>query len=80
MAAVASTVRKVHIRERLLRRNIGCVDAVAEQVVRRDIEARAQNSTDDNPLNYIDNIIGEAAAVGIAGRIARNQTQTLTLS
>ena len=40
MTAVASAVCIVHIRERLLRRNVGSVDAVADQVVRGDIEAR----------------------------------------
>ena len=38
MAAVASTVCVVNIRERLLRGNVGRVDAIAEEVVRRDIE------------------------------------------
>src|SRR5580692_8710551 len=36
VTAVASAVCKVHIRERLLRRDVRCIDAIAEQVVRRN--------------------------------------------
>src|SRR5271155_2844074 len=79
MAAVASTVCKVNIRERLLRRDVGSVDAVAEQVVRRYVEARAQNASDADPLNNIDDIIRQTAAIGEPGSIASDQAQTLAL-
>ena len=69
MTAVASTVCKVHVRERLLRRNVRSVDAIAEQVVRRDIERRAaQNAANAHPLNDVYHIIRETAAIGETGR------------
>ena len=79
VTAVASTVCKMNIRERLLRRDVGSVDAVAEQVVRRYIEARAQNASDAHPLNNIDDIIRQTAAIWEPGRIAGDQAQTLAL-
>ena len=80
MTAVAATVCKVNIGECLLRRDVGRVDAVAEQVVRRNVEAVAQNATDAHPLNNIDDVIGQTAAIGEPGRIAGDQSQTLALS
>ena len=79
MTAVSSTVCKVNIRERLLRRNVGSVDAIAKQVVRRDIEAGTQNATNAHPLDNIDNVIRETATVWESRRIAGDQTQPLAL-
>src|SRR5579859_5410013 len=41
VSAVASAVGVVDIGERLLRGNVGSVDAIAKQVVRRNVESRA---------------------------------------
>jgi hypothetical protein len=75
MTAVASAVCKVHIGEGLLRWNIGRVDAIAYQAIRRDIESRAENAAADNPSGNIDNVIGQTATVGETGRIAPNQSE-----
>ena len=80
MTAVASTVCKVNIRERFLRGNVWRVDTVAEQDVRRDIERRAaQNTTNAHPLNNIDHIISETAAIREPGRVTSDQAKTLAL-
>ena len=79
MAAVPSAVCKVNIRERLLRRNVGSVDAIAKQVVRRDIEAGTQNATDAHPLDNIDDVVRETATIWESCRIAGDQTQPLAL-
>jgi hypothetical protein len=76
MTAVASTVCKVNIRERLLWGNVGRVDAIAEQVVRRDIEPRAENAASDHSRSNVDDIIRGTATIGETGRIAPDQSQT----
>ena len=79
MTAV-STVCKVHMQRCLLRRDVGGVDAVAKQVVRRDIEARAQNATDAHPLNNNNDIIRETAAIWEPGRIAGDRPERQRLA
>ena len=79
MAAVAPAVCIVNIRERLLRRYVRSIDAIAEQVVRRDIEARTKNTARDDSFGNVDDIIGKPAAIGESCRITSEQTQALTV-
>jgi hypothetical protein len=80
MSAVASTVCIVNVRERLLRRNVGGVHAIAEQVVRGHIERRpAENAAYAHPLNNIDHVIGKTAAVWEPCSVASDQAQPLAL-
>jgi hypothetical protein len=58
MAAVTPAVSEVYIREGLLRRNVGRIDAIAEQVIRSDIEPRGEDATDSHPLGNIYDIVG----------------------
>jgi hypothetical protein len=78
MTAVASTIGIVNIGECLLWGNVGRVHAIAEQIVRRNIERRAaQNASDGHSLNNVDNVVCGTAAVWESGSVAGNQAQTL---
>ena len=57
----------MHIRERLLRRNVRRVDTIADQVVGRDVETGTQNAAGNNPRSDIDHVIGETTAIGEPG-------------
>ena len=62
MTAVATALRKRNIGERLLIRNIVCVHAITNHVVRKHIEAAYEHSCYD-PSRDIGHVIGNAAAV-----------------
>src|SRR5579864_6546304 len=73
MTAIASTVCIVNIRELLLRRNVGRVDTIAEPVVRRNVESRAENAAGNDSRGYVDDVIRETATIGVTRRIASDQ-------
>jgi len=76
MAAVASTVCKVHIRKRLLRRNVGSVDTIADQAVWGNTEPGAENAASDDSCGNIDHVVGQTAPIGESRGIASDQSET----
>ena len=79
VTAVASTVCKVDIRKRLLRRNVRSVDAIADPAVWGDTEAGAQNAASDDPCSNINYVIGQTAPIWESRRIASDQSETASL-
>lgn len=79
MPAIAPAIGIVNVWEGLLRRDVRSIHAVADQVVRRDIEAGNQYAAAHHPGCDVNNIVREPAAVGKAAKVAGQYSQALSL-
>jgi hypothetical protein len=68
-------VRQRHVREVRQVRDVVRVDAVAQLVRRRVVEAGNEHARGD-PLLDVDHVVREAAAVREAGHVARQHAET----
>jgi hypothetical protein len=60
----------MNVRERLLRRNVRRIHAIANQVVGRYIKAGAENAAPNHTRSNVNHVIGQASPIGEARRIA----------
>jgi hypothetical protein len=75
MTAIAAAVSEVHIRESLLCGHIGRSNAIADQVIRSDVEFRVEYAACNHARCNVNHVIGQTPPVGKACAVAGNQTQ-----